>query len=266
MTTELKSARRSPQAQDSTSQSQASQPLTVSLHHELHAAQMRADDLRISLASTESALASAQLELASATERITQLQQSVSGQMHMDNGNQAGVSGQSYPNGVSQLPTGRKAGSGQLPSGLEPSSSQSLSEDAGQHVQVCSSLSCFLQQHPPSSRSRQSCCSPQELLMAFLSDAMLKPFWFSMEYVAYFVLLQRLRAQVTSLKASRDKLLVEVDRQSLEIERLLTDNTALEQVDTLASGNSCAVLHDAAVASSLQTGIKNYVHCACIKD
>jgi len=35
---------------------------------------------------------------------------------------------------------------------------------------------------------------------------------------------------VSSLKASRDKLLVEVDRQSLEIERLLTDNSALEQV------------------------------------
>ncbi len=41
---------------------------------------------------------------------------------------------------------------------------------------------------------------------------------------------QRLRGQVSSLKASRDKLLVEVDRQSLEIERLLTDNSALEQV------------------------------------
>ncbi len=35
---------------------------------------------------------------------------------------------------------------------------------------------------------------------------------------------------MSSLKASRDKLLVEVDRQSLEIERLLTDNSALEQV------------------------------------
>jgi len=35
---------------------------------------------------------------------------------------------------------------------------------------------------------------------------------------------------VSSLKASRDKLLVEVDRQSLDIERLLTDNSALEQV------------------------------------
>lgn len=35
---------------------------------------------------------------------------------------------------------------------------------------------------------------------------------------------------MSSLKASRDKLLVEVDCQSLEIERLLTDNSALEQV------------------------------------
>ncbi|KAL0045188.1 hypothetical protein WJX82_000173 [Trebouxia sp. C0006] len=42
-------------------------------------------------------------------------------------------------------------------------------------------------------------------------------------------LLQKLRGQVSSLKASRDKLLVEVDRQSLEIESLLTDNSALEQ-------------------------------------
>lgn len=40
---------------------------------------------------------------------------------------------------------------------------------------------------------------------------------------------QRLRSQVTSLKASRDKLLSEVDSQSREIERLLTENSTLEQ-------------------------------------
>lgn len=55
---------------------------------------------------------------------------------------------------------------------------------------------------------------------------------------------QRLRGQVSSLKASRDKLLVEVDRQSLEIERLLTDNSALEQVPNTYPGTyvhlSCA--------------------------
>ena len=42
--------------------------------------------------------------------------------------------------------------------------------------------------------------------------------------------LQRLQGQVASLKGSRDKLLKEVDRQSLEIARLATENTALEQV------------------------------------
>ena len=41
---------------------------------------------------------------------------------------------------------------------------------------------------------------------------------------------QKLKGQVTTLKASRDKLLAEVDRQSTEIERLLTHNAVLEQV------------------------------------
>ena len=50
-----------------------------------------------------------------------------------------------------------------------------------------------------------------------------------------FCVVQRLRGQVSSLKASRDKLLVEVDRQSLENERLLTDNAALEQVPNMYS-------------------------------
>lgn len=43
--------------------------------------------------------------------------------------------------------------------------------------------------------------------------------------------MQKLKGQVTSLKASRDKLLAEVDRQSKEIERLLTHNATLEQVN-----------------------------------
>ena len=52
-------------------------------------------------------------------------------------------------------------------------------------------------------------------------------------------LLQRLRGHVTSLKASRDKLLLEVDKQSLEIERLLVENTALEQVMALYIRTLC---------------------------
>lgn len=43
-------------------------------------------------------------------------------------------------------------------------------------------------------------------------------------------IVQKLKGQVTSLKASRDKLLAEVDRQSTEIERLITHNATLEQV------------------------------------
>ena len=46
----------------------------------------------------------------------------------------------------------------------------------------------------------------------------------------YAGVLQKLRGQVASLKGSRDKLLQEVDRQSLEIARLATENAALEQV------------------------------------
>ena len=41
---------------------------------------------------------------------------------------------------------------------------------------------------------------------------------------------QKVTGQVTSLKASRDKLLAEVDRQSTETDRLLTHNATLEQV------------------------------------
>ena len=53
-------------------------------------------------------------------------------------------------------------------------------------------------------------------------------------------MVQKLRGQVSSLKASRDKLLVEVDRQSLEIESVLTDNSALEQVPKIHT--SCMLL------------------------
>ena len=54
---------------------------------------------------------------------------------------------------------------------------------------------------------------------------------------------QRLRGQVSSLKGSRDKLLLEVDRQSLDVERLLADNSALEQVtEYLAPITQCCLV------------------------
>lgn len=54
---------------------------------------------------------------------------------------------------------------------------------------------------------------------------------------------QRLRGQVSSLKGSRDKLLLEVDRQSLDVERLLADNSALEQVtEYLAPNTQCCLV------------------------
>ncbi|DBA81356.1 TPA: hypothetical protein ACH3X2_006959 [Trebouxia sp. C0005] len=163
---ELESAQQNSSAVDATASTQRSRSNDEQLHQELHAAQIRADDLSVSLMSTELALNSAQTELASAKARAIQLEQSVTGQAALD--------GQAYPNGVSQLPSGRRQASNHLPSGPGSASSGSLSDDTAQ-------------------------------------------------------LLQRLRGQVSSLKASRDKLLVEVDCQSLEIERLLTDNSALEQ-------------------------------------
>lgn len=42
---------------------------------------------------------------------------------------------------------------------------------------------------------------------------------------------QKMKGQVTGLKASRDKLLAEVDRQSRKIDRLLSHNETLEQVN-----------------------------------
>ena len=59
--------------------------------------------------------------------------------------------------------------------------------------------------------------------------------------------MQRLRGQVSSLKGSRDKLLLEVDRQSLETERLLADNSALEQVTEYFAPNT----HCCLVSSSI---------------
>ena len=43
---------------------------------------------------------------------------------------------------------------------------------------------------------------------------------------------QKLRRQVTSLKASRDKLLLQVDKQLLEIDHLSSDHAAMQQVYT----------------------------------
>ncbi|KAL3134164.1 hypothetical protein ABBQ32_008579 [Trebouxia sp. C0010 RCD-2024] len=43
------------------------------------------------------------------------------------------------------------------------------------------------------------------------------------------IISEKMKGQMTGLKASRDKLLAEVDRQSREIERLLYHNAALEQ-------------------------------------
>ncbi|DBB16944.1 TPA: hypothetical protein ACH3X3_014055 [Trebouxia sp. C0006] len=163
---ELESAQQISTAVDASASTQRSQPNDEQLHQELHAAHVRADDLSVSLMSTESALNSAQTELASAKARVIQLEVSVTGQAALD--------GQAFPNGVSQLPSGRRQASSHLPSGAGSASSSSLPDDSAQ-------------------------------------------------------LLQKLRGQVSSLKASRDKLLVEVDRQSLEIESLLTDNSALEQ-------------------------------------
>lgn len=163
---EFESAQQHSTGVDPSARTQQSQPNDEQLHQELHAAQIRADDLSVSLLSTESALNSAQTELASAKARVVQFEQSVAGQAAPD--------GHAFPNGVSQLPSGRRQASGRLPSGAGSASSGSLPDDTAQ-------------------------------------------------------LLQRLRGQVSSLKASRDKLLVEVDRQSLEIDRLLTDNAALEQ-------------------------------------
>ncbi|DBA75487.1 hypothetical protein WJX77_004920 [Trebouxia sp. C0004] len=166
MNSEAESAQQNSSAIDASASTQRSQPNDEQLHQELHAAQIRADDLSVSLMSTESALNSAQTELSSAKARVVQLEQSLTGQ--------AAADGQVYINGVSQLPSGRRQASSRLPSGAGSASSGSLPDDTAQ-------------------------------------------------------LLQRLRGQVSSLKASRDKLLVEVDRQSLEIERLLTDNSALMQ-------------------------------------
>lgn len=169
-TSELQSARQTPQ--HAHHEAQAYQPAERNTQEELHAAHTRAHDLQMSLASAESMLNSTQRQLESANERLNQLEQSAYGPSV--DGDRPGVDGQAYPNGVSQLPLGQKAGSGQLPSWVGADKDLSLSDDTAQ-------------------------------------------------------LVQRLRGHVTSLKASRDKLLLEVNKQSLEIERLLVENTALEQ-------------------------------------
>ena len=125
---EFESAHQNPSAVDASAGTQRSQPSDEQLHEELHAAQIRADDLSVSLMSTESALNSAQIELALAKSRVSQLELSVTGQAALD--------GQAYPNGVSQLPSGRRQASTDLPSGAGSASSGSLPDDTAQLLQV----------------------------------------------------------------------------------------------------------------------------------
>ncbi len=128
MKTELESAQQSSSAVDATAGTQQSQPNDEQLHQELHAAQIRADDMSVSLMSTESALNSAQTELASAKARVTQLEQSGT--------EQAALDGQAVPNGVSQLPSGRRQASSHLPSGAGSAGSDSLPDVTAQLLQV----------------------------------------------------------------------------------------------------------------------------------
>ena len=128
MKSEFESAQQNSSAVDASASTQRSQPNGEQLHQELRAAQIGADDLSVSLMSTESALNSAQAELASANARVTQLELSVAGQAALD--------GQAYPNGVSQLPSGRGQASSHLPSGAGSASSGSLPDDTAQLLQV----------------------------------------------------------------------------------------------------------------------------------
>ncbi len=127
MKTELESAQQNSSAVDASASTQQRQPNDEKLRQELHAAQIRADDLSVSLVSTESALNSAQTELASAKARVTQLEQSSTGQAALD--------GQAFPNGVSQLPSGRRQASSHLPSGGS-AGSDSLPDVTVQLLQV----------------------------------------------------------------------------------------------------------------------------------
>lgn len=131
-TSELQSARQTPQ--HAHHEAQAYQPAERNTQEELHAAHTRAHDLQMSLASAESMLNSTQRQLESANERLNQLEQSAYGPSV--DGDRPGVDGQAYPNGVSQLPLGQKAGSGQLPSWVGADKDLSLSDDTAQLVQV----------------------------------------------------------------------------------------------------------------------------------
>ena len=128
MKLELESAQQNSTAVEASASTQRSQPHNEQLHQELHAAHIRADDLSVSLVSTQSALNSAQTELASAKAQVTQLEQSVTGQPALD--------GQAFPNGVSQLPSGQRQASSHLPSGAGSASSGSLPDDTAQLLQV----------------------------------------------------------------------------------------------------------------------------------
>ena len=128
MKTELESGQQNSSAVDASASTQQSQPNDEQLHQELHAAQIRADDLSISLMSTQSALNSAQTELASAKTRVNKLEQSGTGQAALD--------GQAFSNGVSQLPSGERQASSYLPSGAGSASSGSLPDVTAQLLQV----------------------------------------------------------------------------------------------------------------------------------
>ncbi len=155
MKSEIESAHQNSSVVDASASTQHRQPNDEQLHQELHAAHIRADDLSISLMSTQSALNSAQTELASAKAQVTQLEQSVTGQAAHD--------GQAYSNGVSQLPSGRRQASSHLPSSHLPSGagsagSGSLPDDTAQLLQV----ECF-----------RHCCAIHLIAEAGLCAAML---------------------------------------------------------------------------------------------
>lgn len=79
----------------------------------------------------------------------------------------------------------------------------------------------------------QSVLSPLQASLCLVRSCIQAPQLFGMRMESPDLLcftVQKLKGQVTSLKASRDKLLAEVDRQSTEADRLLTHNATLEQV------------------------------------
>ena len=198
------------------------------------------------LALAESALLSVKADLDTANQRIYQLQQSTNGQAP-SNKQQPAISGQMYPDGLSRLSTGMKGRHSGLPSEAASDSSASSHEDTAQAMEV-SSYTCLYQQCTCSlhTTARTACpwhgqqgshsyitaqkaCLNTHCCAVVLRQA--TGFWCEEEYPDLVCgTVQKVKGQVASLKASRDKLLAEVDRQSTEIERLLTHTATLEQV------------------------------------